>query len=77
MKNIRDNRLLVIVTDIVELNSRSMDAHEQETKQQESCEKRTAEITTHRNSEDGDASITAVENHPKSHQSIALYKVRK
>ena len=41
-----------------------MDAHDQETQQQESYKKRTAERTTYRSNEDQNAPITAVENQP-------------
>ena len=41
-----------------------MDAHGQETQQQESCTTAAAEGTNHRNSEDQNAPITAVENQP-------------
>ena len=48
-----------------------MDGHDQETQQQESGEKRTAERTT-RQSEDRDAPISAVENQPITAEHSAL-----
>ena len=49
-----------------------MDAHDQETQQQETAKKRTAEGTARRNSEDRNAPITTVKYQPITAEHRAL-----
>ena len=72
IKNLMYTLYVLYCTWTVEKNSRSKDAHDQETQQQENLTTRTTSGAIHRNRKDRNVPITVVENQPITAEHHAL-----